>query len=361
VVFVSCVAHGEDYMSFLRSIKRPPMPTKSHANRVSEEPKYLKNIVALTNSGTNAEAYWSFDGKSFSFQAIRDQLGQVHPCDAIYVANADGTNITLVSGGTGRTTCSYFLPDGNHVLYSSTSNTKWCPPTPDMMYGYVWPVYKDMDIYVYGLKDGYRTKLTDNNAYDAESVISADGSRIVFTSDRDGDLEIYTMNLDGTQVRRHTYTPGYDGGAWFSHNNKMLVWRASRPTGSNLTEYLNLLSLGIVRPIGMQIVVQDVEGFSPAVTITSNAGTNFAPVFLPDDSGVLFCSNLIDPQGGTFHLYYVKLDGTGLTQITTEGSFNSFPMFSPDGKYLLWESDRNAKTYGDIDIFKAEWIGPGRI
>jgi len=229
-----------------------------------------------------------------------------------------------------------------------------------MTYGYVWPIYKDMDIYEYQISTGYRKKLTDNDAYDAESTISPDGTRIVFTSDRDGDLELYTMDLDGTNIRRMTYTPGYDGGAWFSNNNKMLVWRAARPTGENLTDYLNLLSLGIVRPVDLQIYVQDVDQFGPPIQVTSNHATNFAPIFLPDDSGVLFSSNLINPNGGTFHLYSIKLDGTGLTQITTVGNFNSFPMFSLDGKYLLWESDRNAKQYGDIDIFKAEWIGPGR-
>jgi len=217
-----------------------------------------------------------------------------------------------------------------------------------------------MDLYVVQTSTGYRTKLTENEAYDAESTISADGKRIVFTSDRDGDLELYTMNLDGTEVRRMTYTPGYDGGAWFSHNNKLLVWRAARPAGENLTDYLNLLSLGIVRPIGMEIYIQDVEQFAPPIQLTSNGATNFAPVFLPDDSGVLFSSNVNDPTGGTFHLYSVNIDGTGFTQVTTSGNFNSFPMFSPDGKYLLWESDRNAKQFGDINILKAEWIGPGR-
>lgn len=357
-LLVSADAHSEDFKTLLRMYR--PASQQVRASKLAAPESALKNIVALTNSGTNAEAYWSFDGKHFSFQAIRGELGAKHPCDQIYVANADGSNITLVSTGTGRTTCSFYLPDGDHVLYSSTSNTPWCPPTPDFTYGYVWPIYKDMDIYVFGLTNGYRTKLTDNNFYDAEATISPDGRRIVFTSDRDGDLELYTMDLDGTNIRRHTYTPGYDGGAWFSNNNKMLVWRASRPAGDNLTDYLNLLSLGIVRPSQMQIYVQDVEQRGPPLILTNNAGTNFAPIFLPDDSGVIFASNMNDPMGGTFHLYTVKLDGTGLTQITTEGNFNSFPMFSPDGKYLLWESDRGTTKQGDINIMRAEWVGPGR-
>lgn len=94
-----------------------------------------------------------------------------------------------------------------------------------MNYGYVWAIYKSMELYRYRVADGNLERLTNNNAYDAELTISADGSKAVFTSDRDGDIELYIMNVDGSDVRRMTYTPGYDGGAWFSHDNKRLVWR----------------------------------------------------------------------------------------------------------------------------------------
>jgi len=136
VVFLLCsslvLGHSEDYRSLLSMIKKNANPKSFDSNKVGAESNFLKNIVSLTDSGTNAEAYWSFDGKQYSFQAIRGDVGARHPCDAIYTANADGTNNTLISGATGRTTCSYFFPDNDHVLYSSTSNTRWCPPTPDM-------------------------------------------------------------------------------------------------------------------------------------------------------------------------------------------------------------------------------------
>lgn len=127
--------------------------------------------------------------------------------------NADGSNVTLISNGAGRDTCSYFYPGGNELIFSSTrSDGPWCSPTPDMSYGYVWPVYKSMDIYRLDLRTRYLTQLTKEEGYDAESTISPDGKKIVFTSARSGDLELWTMNLDGTELRRITYTPGYDGG-----------------------------------------------------------------------------------------------------------------------------------------------------
>jgi len=61
--------------------------------------------------------------------------------------NADGSNVQLVSTGEGRDTCSYYTPDDSHIIYSSTqSASSYCPPIPDMSYGYLWPIYKEMDI-----------------------------------------------------------------------------------------------------------------------------------------------------------------------------------------------------------------------
>jgi len=328
-------------------------PSKKHRE---DAESHLANVRAITNSGINAEAYWNFQGTQLSFQAIRGHLAETHPCDQIYIMNIDGSDIQVVSTGEGRDTCSYFTPDGNHVIYSSTQGGGiYCPPEPDMMYGYLWPIYSDMDIYKVRLSDMSLEQLTNNEGYNAESTISPDGTRIVFTSDRSGDLELYSMNLDGTEIQRLTYTPGYDGGAYYSYDNSMITWRANRPAGSNLTDYLNLLNLGLVMPVNMQIYVASADG-SGLRPITSNDGTNFAPFFLPDDSGVIFSSNMDDPTSGEFHLYAIKLDGTGLTRITYEGTFNAFPMFSPDGKTLAWESNRNATAYTDINVFLAEWV-----
>jgi len=346
----------QKYKGFINRIKTTDRYFKGSENN------YMKNVTRITNGGTNAECYWSFDDTKFTFQGIRGSIGQTHPCDQIYNMNVDGSNVTYVSNGEGRDTCSYFLPNGKEIIYSSTmSDGPWCAPEPDMGYGYVWPVYKNMDIYKLQLQTRYLTQITNEPGYDAESTISPDGKRIVFTSARSGDLELWTMNLDGTQLRRITYTPGYDGGAYFSYNSKMLTWRASRPTGQDLTNYLNLLNLGLVEPVSMQVYVQTIDDGSPPIQLTNFSGVSFSPFFLPDDSGVIFSSNMHDPMGGDFQLYTIKMDGSNLTRITTTGSFNSFPMFSFNGKYLAWASNRDAKNYQDMDIYTAYWDGPGRV
>lgn len=326
----------------------------------TKEPTFFKNIKAITKDGTNAEAYWSFDGLNFTFQAVRGDLGKTHPCDQIYTMSAHGSDIKLQSPGTGRTTCSYFYPDGNHLIYSKTTKQTECPPSPDMRFGYLWPVYKDMDIFIKHIPTGASKKLFSSSGYDAEATVSPDGKKIIFTSAMDGDLELYTMNLDGSDIRRITYTPGYDGGAYFSPNNKMITWRANRPQGNALLEYFKLLDFGLVAPTNMQIFIQDISLRAPAIQLTNNSGTNFAPFFVPDNSGVIFSSNVHSPKSGNFHLYFVNLKGV-VTQITTEGTFNAFPMFSPDGTKLAWCSDRDMKNPLDINVMTADWIGPGRI
>jgi TolB protein len=315
----------------------------------------LSNVKAITQGGVNAEAYWNREGTKLVFQGIREGHAK---CDQIFVMNADGTDVKQVSNGKGRTTCGYFLNDDKHVVYGSTMDTMGpgCPPDVDRSFGYVWPVYKTMDIY----KADYRTgevvqQLTANQGYNAEATVSPDGQTILFTSTRDGDLELYTMAVNGTNVKRLTYTPGYDGGAFFSNDGKKIVWRANRPRGEDLTNYLNLLSLGLVEPVAtdMDIYVMNADGTSQR-KLTTIGGANFAPYFLPDDSGIIFASNT-GGTGETFHLYTIKLDGTGLQQITTDGTFNLFPMFSPDGKYLAWESNRASKSPHEMNVFIAEW------
>ena len=61
-------------------------------------------------------------------------------------------------------------------------------------------------------------------------------------------------------------------------------------------------------------------------------------------------------KGRDFDLYMIKTDGTGLERITYNDTFDGFPMFSPDGKKLVFASNRNAKTRGDTNIFIADWV-----
>jgi TolB protein len=313
----------------------------------------LANIKQLTFSGENAEAYFSPDGKQLIFQHTEDPTSAAS-CDQIFTMNIDGTGRKPISHG-GRTTCGYFYPDGKSILYASTHLASLaCPPKPGFEHGYVWPIYDSYDIFRARPDGSNLERLTKMPGYDAEATIGPDG-RIVFTSDRDGDMEIYSMNGDGSDVRRLTNRPGPDGGPWFSPDGSQIVFRGHPITDAKeLADYRTLLKEGLWRPTTLEIYVMNRDG-SNLRQITHLGGANFAPAWHPDGKRIIFASNAHDPRGRNFDIYSVNLDGTHLEQITTNDTFDGFPMFSPDGRRLVFASNRNGKKEGDTTIFIADW------
>jgi TolB protein len=332
--------------------------------------RHLVNIRQLTVGRQNAEAYFSFDGTKLIFQSTNDWSKDVlgnrsKPADAglgcyqMYVMDLASDAIRLVSTGMGATTCGYFFPGDRRVLYSSThAANPNCPPKPKRDGAYRWAL-DDYDIYSVRLDGQQLQRLTSSPGYDAEATISPDGKTIVWTSVKDGDLDLYTMNLDGSNVRRLTDDVGYDGGAFFSPDSKRIVYRAAHPTDpSEVAKYKELLAQRLIEPGQLEIFVMNADG-SGKKQVTTTGASNFSPYFHPDGKRIIFSSNIeTRGEGGrpSFHLYLVGDDGTGLERLTAEGHFNSFPMFSPDGKRLVWVSDRYAKEPGEFNVFLADWV-----
>jgi Tol biopolymer transport system component len=344
--------------------QEPELPSPSDAlwqaatpadSLIREGEEHFSGLRQVTFGGENAEAYWSPNGTALIMQCTRPPDYQ---CDQILLYTPE--NITaggeLISSGEGRTTCAYFVGQ-ERVLYASTHlGSPDCPPPADRSQGYVWPVYESYDIFVTALEPtGELERLTDTPGYDAEATLSPDGSTIVFTSLRDGDLDIYTMGVDGTDVTRLTDETGYDGGPFFSPDGEWICFRAYHPQDlEEINDYRSLLNDNLVRPGKMNLWVMRRDG-SEKKQVTSLPGASFAPYFVPDGKRLIFASNQDNPRGPFFDLYLVHLDGTGLEKVTTEESFDGFPMFSPDGKYLAFSSNRGAKVEGETNVFLARW------
>jgi Tol biopolymer transport system component len=312
---------------------------------------HLANIRQVTFGGENAEAYFSRDGQWLTFQSTRD--GNV--CDQQYVMRIDGTDLKRISPGHGKTTCGWFLPDGQRLFFgSSHAHDSTCPPRPDPSKGYVWGLDR-FDIYTVNRDGSNLRRLTNYDVYTAEGVLSPDGRRIVFTSLKDGDLDIYTMNVDGSDVRKLTNTPGYDGGPWWSPDGTKIVYRAWHPPDSaGLADYKGLLAQRMVRPSRMELWVMNADG-SNQRQITNLGGANFGPSWTPDGRRIVFSSNYKNPRSRNFDLYLINLDGSGLEQVTSHEEFDGFPMFSPDGRRIVWASNRGAAKSGETNLFIAEW------
>jgi TolB protein len=325
------------------------------------EEKHLANVRQLTYGGDNAEAYWSFDNSKLVFQSNNPAWGL--KCDQIFFTSLTddlkNKKPKMVSTGGGRTTCSYFLPGDQSVLYASTFlGSKECPKDVERKPGgkYLWPVYDTYDIFVADLKGEIKKQLTTKRGYDAEATVSPKGDKIVFTSTRNGDLDLYTMDVNGSNVRQITHELGYDGGAFFSPDGSKIVFRASRPkTDEQKKEYKDYLAQGLVAPTEMEIFICNADG-SGLKQITNLGKANWAPFYHPSGKKILFSSNHKGTRGFQFNIFMINEDGTGLEQITYDGVFDSFPMFSYDGKKLVFSSNRNNGGTRNTNLFVADWV-----
>jgi Tol biopolymer transport system component len=193
--------------------------------------------------------------------------------------------------------------------------------------------------------DGSRlTRLTDAPGYDAEGSYSPDGKQIVFTSQRDGDLEIYVMNADGSEQRRFTYGKGYDGGPFYSPDGRTIVYRGDRRND----EKMNL-----------QIRMVDATGSNDRA-ITDNDVFNWCPYWHPSGDSFIFtqADHEAYNKGSriNYDLYMMKKDGSEPTRITFDAQFDGLPVFSPDGKKLMWTSKRGGLD--EAQVFMADFALP---
>lgn len=315
---------------------------------------HLRNVRKMTFGGQNAEAYWSTDGKRIVWQS--SQPG--YPDEQIFTMKADGSKKSLVSTGLGRNTCGYFSPNGKSVYFSSTHRT-WTgkQPSVDMSLGYVWMVNPHFDIYRRDLSSGALDTIVGLPDYVAETTIAPNGRFMVFTSDFEGDLEIYRANLDGFEIKRLTNEFGYDGGPFVSWDSKTIVYRRAPlvMTDQEKTDYSALLDKHMVRPGKMEVWAMNADGTNKR-QVTNLGGANFAPFLMPDGKRVIFCSNYLDLKGREFDLFLINLDGTGLEQVTFTGDFDGFPMVSRDGKKIVWASNRYGAVARETNIFTADWV-----
>ena len=248
-------------------------------------------------------------------------------------------------------------PDADEIVYASTHlGDANCPPEPDRSRGYVWALYRDYDIFAAAPDGSNPRRLTDAPGYDAEASYSPDGSSMVFTSVRDGDLELYTMKIDGTEVKRLTDRAGFDCVPLYSWDGEYIVYRSHYPdSDEELEDYRALLKEGLQRPVKAEIFFMKADG-TEQTQVTNTGHANWSPFMHPDGRQIIFSSNMHDPEGRTFSLYIINTDGSGLERVTYGARFDSFPMFSKDGSKLIFSSTSNAKGPREFNIFVADWM-----
>jgi TolB protein len=338
------------------------LPAIATAQTATAPTSPLYNITRLTSDGDNGEAYFSWNDTRLIWQSNRGG----YACDKIWTMRLDGSDKRMVSPDHGAHTCSFFFPGDTAIVYASTSQLPGaCPPKPDARltgkYRYTWPLYP-YDIFSAQADGANPKRLTTNPKYDAEPIISPDGSQIVFGSQRHGDFDIYIMQADGSNLRRLTDRVGYDGGPWFSPDGTKIVWRAWHPdTDADKAMWCEWMTHDYIAAVPLNLWVMNADG-SDKKRLTQNGATNWAPSWHPDGQRIVFSSNMDDwreqrqTYGPNFELYLINLDGTGLTRLTFNAVFDSFPMFSHDGAKLVFASNRDPDKPRATDIYLADYI-----
>ena len=314
----------------------------------------LTNTKQLTFDGDNGEAYFSSDDKNLIFQSKRDG----NNCDKIYTMTVNGENIEPIPFTDGAFTCSYYSLDNSQIFFSSTmQDGVGCPivykdPNPRK---YIWPL-RNFDIYTMH-NNGEIENLTNSEGYDAEATIHPIEEKIIFTSLRDGDIDLYEMDYDGKNLKKITSEFGYDGGAFYSPDGTQIVWRAWYPNTDQDIEKWNInIKNKYIEAVPLDLYIAQRDG-SNKKRLTNNGATNWSPSWHPSGKYIVFSSNMDDwleehdSFGPNFELYMIELETGNLERLTFNETFDSFPVFSSDGSKIVYSSNRNRENKRQTNIF----------
>ena len=330
------------------------------AEAIALEGRLISHTRQLTFEGRRAgEGYFSADGRRMIFQSEREPG---NPFFQIYLMDLDTGDTQRVSPGIGKTTCAWIHPDGKKVLFASTQDEPAAEQEQKDELAlrasgkerrYSWDYDEFYDIYEYDLQTKQYRKLTDARGYDAEGSWSPDGSLIAFASNRSAyeeDLtpedrqkfetdpawanEIYIANADGTNVKRLTTTPGYDGGPFFSPDGQRICWRRFAESGATA-----------------EIMTMKIDG-TDQQQLTHLDAMSWAPYYHPSGEYLIFTTNR---HGfANFELYMVDAAGQHEPiRVTYTPGFDGLPVFTPVGEHLAWTTNRT--TTNQSQIFMADW------
>jgi len=317
---------------------------------LEQERPALDRCIQLTHGFERAgEAYFSPDMRWIIFQAVpsgqQDYQMYVAPLVQRGGWIVDVGQPVQISPPGSRNTCGYFSPDGQSLIFASTREKALAtrPSRPATRGRYAWEFTPEMEIWALhgwqafvrqqgrdASRGGFRwQRLTNNQAYDAECAYSPDGKWIVYCSTESGDADIYVMRADGTGKVRITNARGYDGGPFFSPDGKRLVYRSDRKGDDKLQIFVADLAFD---------AAGNITGAARERQITSDGFNNWAPYWHPDGRHIIYATNC--HGHANYELYMIRDDGTDLRRITYADGADVLPVFSADGKYLMWTSKR---------------------
>ncbi|HEY4611811.1 MAG TPA: hypothetical protein VII11_02390 [Bacteroidota bacterium] len=211
-------------------------------------------------------------------------------------------------------------PDGTKILFESDRTGNW-------------------EIFVMQVDGTGLTQLTKNSASDLTPIWSPDGKQIVFASERDGNSEIYLMKNDGSNQRRLTQFPGDDSHPHWSPDGRRIVFNSSRTTPDLTADWAQQIH---------EIFSMDADGGNVR-QISSLKTISTYPSYSPDGKKIVFRCVTLEPgfrwdlslASRNSEVFVMNVDGTDPVNLTTNVAYDGWPMWSPDGKKILFSSNRS--------------------
>jgi len=283
-----------------------------------QETKELKTWQ-VPNIGEAAEAYFSPDSKAL----ICNAKGEGDSTHMVYTINIDGSNKKRINDK-GEDACSFYHPNGKRIIWTSTRDNLHLPKG-SFSNPKIYP--QGAELYTSDLDGNNVIRLTDNEYYDAEVGYSPDGSKILFSRQIEGEVDLWVMNEDGSNQHQITFTPEWqEGGAFYLRDNKTIILRAWKMEDE------------VPRGMPMTIFTIKDDG-SDLKQITYEEGTNWAPFPAPDDKHFVFIK-VLPPHN--YEIFLMNMETGAQTRLTYNDAFDGFPVISPDGKLMTFSSNRDA-------------------
>jgi len=276
-------------------------------------------VWPIPNIPDGAEFYFSHDGKSLIGNAKFPDDSAHH----VYTFTLDGKNIKRINN-IGEDACSFFFPDGKHIIFTSTRDHLDLPKG-EWSNANNYP--QGAELYIADVDGSHIRRLTNNTYYDAEVSVSPDGKWILFTRQIDGQLDLWKIRPDGSEETQITKTKDLQEGGAFFLDAHTIIYRA-----------WNIKDQG-GRGIPMQIYTINDDGTNVR-QITKEPGTNWAPFVAPDGDHFVYVK-VLPPHN--FEIYLISIKSGEQTRLTYNEAFDGFPVISPDGKFLTFDSSRDAK------------------
>lgn len=320
----------------------------------------LKNIRQVTRDDhflRAGEGYFSPDARSIIFQA--EEKGAGNPFYQIFTLELATGKFRRVSPGVGKTTCAYFHPAGKKIIYASThlagkkeSEKHYADELAlreqerkeKKRRRYAWDFDPKFDIFEANPDGTGLKRLTDAAGYDAEGSYSADGKHIVFCSNRTGEknLELFVMGADGKNVRQLTRAPGcYNGGPFFSPDGKRVIFRSDRKKKDHL-----------------QLYVIGADGKNERQLTDDLNWVQWGPYWYKDSKHIIYAAADHSVAGRpNYDLYWMDVDSGKKARVTHAPGADVLPVFSPDGKKLMWTSTRDGRQPG-AQLYLADFTAP---